>query len=288
MERLGRSLHQDHETQQERQLGDASALHEAHGGHTGHHLLQERDQTYTYLRLHKWAKVALNLQWSLEECFPLKALLLYRDQEWWERTQTDEGLGKRNCEVTRKYRHGTNVPMRRWEAPFVETFGVNWKRSAVADDGARWHESRWVFAGTTLKNYKIRLTSLQEKLKEPEEREERLASGEKPQKRHKSKNNREADDKAGGERAGAERDQMAGAAWSEVWTMPSVRSQRQKGGFAALVDSANVAGWLRGTRVMGDSYGDRNGKRLENTMETLECYRCTWAADPSAPNGSIG
>ena len=36
--------------------------------------------------------------------------------------------------------------------------------------------------------------------------------------------------------------------WLEIWTMPPVRKLRQKGGFAALVDSANVAGWLRGTR----------------------------------------
>ena len=35
------------------------------------------------LRLHKWARVALNLQWTSEECFSLKAILLYRDQEWW-------------------------------------------------------------------------------------------------------------------------------------------------------------------------------------------------------------
>ena len=62
------------------------------------------------------ARVALNLQWTAEKCFPPKALLLYRDQEWWERTGADEGLRKRNCEATVEYRHGTNVPMRRWES----------------------------------------------------------------------------------------------------------------------------------------------------------------------------
>ena len=96
-------------------------------------------------RLHKWARGALNLHWTTDECFPLKAPLLYRDQEWWERTQADEGLRKRNCEATRKYRHGKNVPMRRWEAPFVEVFRVNWKQNAMAEDGTQWHESRWVF-----------------------------------------------------------------------------------------------------------------------------------------------
>ena len=67
----------------------------------------KRLHTRALLRLHKGARVALDLQF--------KALLLFRDQEWWERTQADEGLRKRNCEATRKYRHGTNVPKRRWE-----------------------------------------------------------------------------------------------------------------------------------------------------------------------------
>ena len=97
------------------------------------------------LRLHKWARAALNLQWTAEECFTLKAPLLYRDHEWWKRTQADVGLRKRNCEATRKYRHGTNVPVRRCEAPFVEVFGVNWKQTSMAEDGTHWHELRWVF-----------------------------------------------------------------------------------------------------------------------------------------------
>ena len=52
--------------------------------------------------------------------------------------------------------------------------------------------------------------------------------------------------------------------------MQPVRNLREKGGFAALVDSANVAGWLRGTRVMGDSYGAKNRKKVEGTIEILE------------------
>ena len=63
---------------------------------------------------------------------------------------------------------------------------------------------------------------------------------------------------------------MAGAVWTEVWNMQPVRNLREKGGFAALVGSANVAGWLGGTRVMGDSYGAKNRKRLEGTIEILE------------------
>ena len=49
-----------------------------------------------------------------------------------------------------------------------------------------------------------------------------------------------------------------------------MRNLQEKGSFAAVVDSANVAGWLRGTRVMGDSYDAENRMRLERTMETLE------------------
>ena len=121
----GGTLHQDSEAWQERQLGDTSALHEAYGGWPRRHLHQEwilRVHTKVLLRLHRWARVALNLQWTAEECFPPKAVLLQRDQEWWDRTGTDEGLRKRNCEATMEYRHGTNVPMRIWEAPFMEVF----------------------------------------------------------------------------------------------------------------------------------------------------------------------
>ena len=52
-----------------------------------------------------------------------------------------------------------NTPMRRWEAPFVEAFGVDWKQCVMADDGAWWHGSRWDFVRSILKNYKIRMTS---------------------------------------------------------------------------------------------------------------------------------
>ena len=180
------------------------------------------------LRLHKWASVALNLQWTAKECFTLKALLLYRDQEWWERTQADEGLGKRNCEATRKFRHGTNVAVRRCEAPFVEVFGVNWKQTSMAEDGTHWHELRWVLVTTILRNYKIRLTSLPEKAKEPQQNEKRLASGRKLQKRHTSRGKEEGESKAGQEPTGAERERMAGAVWTEVWNMRSVGGQCQR------------------------------------------------------------
>ena len=68
----------------------------------------------------------------------------------------------------------------RCEAPFVEVFGVKWKQKAMAEDGTQWHESRWVFVTTILKNHKFRLTSLPAKNKELEKK--RLASGEKKQK----------------------------------------------------------------------------------------------------------
>ena len=61
------------------------------------------------------------------------------------------------------------------------------------------HESRWVFVTTILKDHKIRLTSLPEENKEPEQKEERLASWEKMQKRHTSKGKEEAESKAGQE-----------------------------------------------------------------------------------------
>ena len=112
---------------------------------------------------------------------------------------------------------------------------------------------------TILKNHKIRLTSLPEETKEKERKEERLASGEKREKRHKSKGKEETESKAGQEPTGAERGQMAGAVW---------------------IDSANVAGWLRGTRVMGDSYGTQNRRRLEKTMETLEVLTMHLGCEP--------
>ena len=59
---------------------------------------------------------------------------------------------------------------------------------------------------------------------------------------------------------------------------------------AALVDSANEAGWLRGTCVMGDCYGAHNRERLENTMATLEALSTHLDSDVSLStrNGSIG
>ena len=68
--------------------------------------------------------------------------------------------------------------------------------------------------------------------------------------------------------------------WVEVWSMQPVRNQRKKGGFAALVDSANVAGWLRGTRVMGDSCGTQNRRKLEKTMETVEALTMHLGCEP--------
>ena len=106
--------------------------------------------------------------------FPAQtALAIQRDQAWWEQTHAEEGLRKRNCVATRKYRHGSHTPMRRWEAPSVEAFGVDWKRRATANDGARRHESRWELVSTVLKNYKIRMTSLPENLPEPDMAKER-------------------------------------------------------------------------------------------------------------------
>ena len=134
----------------------------------------------------------------------------------------------------------------------------------MAGDGTQWYESRRVFVTTTLRNFKIRLTSLPEKAKEPEQREKRLASGGKLQKRNKSSGKEEAESKAGQEPTGAERERMAGAVWTEVWNMQPVRNLREKGGFAALVDSADMASWLRGTRVMGDSCGAENREARKN------------------------
>ena len=178
---LGGTLLQNNEKKQERQLGDTSSVHEAYEGCPGQHLHKERNPAFSHQSsatvVLKWARVAVNLQCTKGECFPLKALLLCRDQEWWERTQADEGMRKRNHKATRKYRHGTNVPMRRLEALFVEVFGVNWKRMAMAEDGTQWCQSRWGFVNTILKNHKFRLTSLPANNKEPEAKEERLASG---------------------------------------------------------------------------------------------------------------
>ena len=87
---------------------------------------------------------------------------------------------------------------------------------------------------------------------------------EKLQKRHKSSGKEEAESKAGQEPTGAERERMSGAVWTEVGNMQPVRNLREKGGFAALVDSANMASWLRGTRVVSDSCGAENREARKN------------------------
>ena len=167
---------------------------------------------------------------------------------------------------------------------------MNWKQSATAEDGAQWHESRCIFVTRTLKNCKIRLTSL------PEKRQGARAKGTSDWRAEKNcrsvtkaKVVGEAESKAGQGPVGAEREGMAGA-WTEVWIMQPVRNLREKGGSAALVGSANVAGWLRGSRVLGDSYGTQNSKRLENTMETLEVLTVNAPGLRAfrARNGSIG
>ena len=129
----------------------------------------------------------------------------------------------------------------------------------MAEDGTHWHELRWVLVTTILRKYKIRLTSLPEKAKEPEQKEERLASGEKLQKRHTSRVKEEGESKAGQEPTGAERERMAGAVWTDVWNMQPVRNLREKGGFSALVGSANVAGAQRNARH-GRQLGAKTGR----------------------------
>ena len=109
---------------------------------------------------------------------------------------------------------------------------MDWKRCAMADYGARWY-------GTIVKNYKIRMTSMPEKLREPDLAKERLAGGAKPQPRRKSEQDQNAHNKPAEATTRATRDQTAG-----IWTLPPVRKLCQNGGFAALGDSAIVAGWL--------------------------------------------
>ena len=129
IEGLGRALHQDHEAQQERHWQThqhyMKRTEDALDGICSQNeILRVRIKA---LRLHKWARVALNLQWSSEECFPAQGATALQRSRMVGANAADEGLRKRNCEATRKHRHGTNVPMRWCETPFVEVFGVNWK-----------------------------------------------------------------------------------------------------------------------------------------------------------------
>ena len=105
--------------------------------------------TSVLLRLHKWARVALNLQWRRRGVLSTQSSLAPQRPSL---VGTDTGgRGPEECEATRMCRHGTNTPMRRWEVPFVESFGVDWKQCATANDGAPWHESCWDFDRTFLK-----------------------------------------------------------------------------------------------------------------------------------------
>ena len=126
----------------------------------------------------------------------------------------------------RKYRQGTNTPMRRWEAPFVEAFGTEWVQCAVAAAGVRWHETRWDFARAILQGSQIGVTSLPEAM-----RELRLAKDRAPSPRQNA---------AGASRTGlvtatqerqarTARERAADAIWKEVWTVsPDChRSQRR-------------------------------------------------------------
>ena len=186
-----------------------------------------------------------------------------------EKTQTPASLRKRNCRSTRKYRHAANALMRRWEAPFAEVFGKEWKQWAMVDDGACW-QMRWNFFRATIQRSTLRLSSLLEAVRWPRSTRDHLANVEPSPKRRKSEQNQPSDSNLREEETKTTRELAADAVWKEVWTMAPVRSRRQKGGFAALVNSTNVAGWLSGTSKMGDHYVEQTRELLRRTTEALE------------------
>ena len=147
----------------------------------------------------------------------------------------------------------------------------------MAEDGTQWHGSLWVLVTTILKDNKICLTLLPGRTKEPERVEQRRASWEKRQKRHESKGKDEAESKARTNRSRARAD---GRSSVDRRSMQPVRNKRKKCCFAALVYSANVASWFRGTRVFEDRYGTHNRKRLEKTMGTLKVLTMHLGCEP--------
>ena len=168
--------------------------------------------------------------------------------------------------------------MKRWEAPFVVFFGLNWEPNAMAEDGTQWHGSRWVLVTTILKDNKICLTSLPGRTKEPERIEQRLASGEKRQKRHESKGKDEAESKARTNRSRARADGRSSVdrslehATSEEQTkeklLCGVGLQCQRG---KLVQ--RNAGFRRPLR-------HAKQKRLEKTMGTLKVLTMHLGCEP--------
>ena len=127
----------------------------------------------------------------------------------------------------------------------MEAFGKEWKQWAMADDGACWHDTRWSFVGAALQGSTLRLSSLPEAVWEPRLTKDRLADDEPSSKRRRSRQKQPNDNKVRetetrtipgtGSRRSLE---------GHLWTMAPARSRTQKGGSAAIVDSANVAGWL--------------------------------------------
>ena len=125
----------------------------------------------------------------------------------------------------------------------------------MAEDGTQWHESRWVIRQHDSQEPQVPSDIAANKEQRTRGKGRKTGQRGKKQTRLKSKDEAAEESKAGLRTTEPEREQMAGAVWTEVWSMQPVRSQRKKAALTALVDSANVAGWLRGTRVMGDSYG---------------------------------
>ena len=81
--------------------------------------------------------------------------------------------------------------------------------------------------------------------------------------------------------------QLADAVWKEIRTVAPARSRREKGGFAAIVDSANLAGRLNGTRKMGNhcQYARRTRELLRRTWKYSQCTR---SVNPALRNGQPG
>ena len=154
----------------------------------------------------------------------------------------------------------------------MEAFGTEWVQCAVAAGGVRWHETRWDFGRAILQGSQIGVTSLPEAMRELRLAKDRAASPRQnaagasrtglvtaTQERQRHEQHENGQPTRSGRKSGP-----------CLRIAPEVRGGEREEGFAALVDSANVAGWLDGTRKVSDHYAEQDRELRRRTAEVLE------------------
>ena len=196
------------------------------------------------------------------EASPLQLLLRHWDRRWFAQEVAD--LWGHNSVLNKCFRHAKGGRIRALEDIYIEHYGEDWKEQAA--DLQAWDKSRAEFLRATLQRAGCRADSALQGL-----------GGE------------AWDGGVGGQWVGAkegrglvrdqQRQQEGRATLEEVWQLPSMSGAQ---GFVAVVDSANVAGWLSGRRAVGQRGGEEVVGRVEQAWDTLELLAVHLGSPPLA------